>query len=190
MGDVVKDWPVERTARLAAGQTDGVLSDINFGEVFPFVAKPLSREGLTHYIGLTLGAQVAGLSRKDPLIMDLNPMAFVAGRPYMDLSAYINLPGISHQLAVLEAIDRTKGQAILELVRTHNLKAVPISFFAKLKLHAAYAWLGLKTLGWLLHRRTPVDLRHAYGRTTERLRQLVHQPLTGVPCPIARRAGP
>src|SRR5216117_1719258 len=31
------DWPVERTATRAVGQTDGVLSDINFGEVFPFV---------------------------------------------------------------------------------------------------------------------------------------------------------
>ena len=39
-GKEPKDWPVERTALLAAGQTDGVLSDINFGEVLPFVAKP------------------------------------------------------------------------------------------------------------------------------------------------------
>lgn len=176
-GTEPKDWPVERTARLAAGQTDGVLSDINFGEVFPFVTKTLSRDGLRQYIGLTLGAQVAGLSRKDPLIMDLNPMAFVAGRPYMDLSAYINLPGISYHLAVLEAVDETKGKAILELIQANRLKPVPISFFAKLKLHVAYAWLGLRSLGWLFHRRTPVDLRHAYARTTERLRQLVRRPL-------------
>src|SRR5437879_2065313 len=75
------DWPVERTARRAGGQADGVLSDINFGEVFPFVAKPLSRDGLARYIGPMLGGQIAGLSRNDPLVLDLNPMAFVAGRP-------------------------------------------------------------------------------------------------------------
>src|SRR2546423_12901651 len=62
------EWPVERTARLAVSQTDGVLSDINFGEVFPFVAKPLTRDGLARYIGPVLGGQVAGLSRSDPLV--------------------------------------------------------------------------------------------------------------------------
>src|SRR5207253_8681540 len=86
-------------------------------EVFPFVAKPLSRDGLARYIGPMLGAQVAGLSRNDPLVLDLNPMAFVAGRPYMDLSAYINLPSIAYQLHLLEAVDRSKGRAIAELAR-------------------------------------------------------------------------
>jgi rifampicin phosphotransferase len=168
---------VERTARLAVGQTDGVLSDINFGEVFPFVAKPLSRDGLARYIGPMLGGQVAGLSRSDPLVLDLNPMAFVAGRPYMDLSAYINLPSIAYQMHLLEAVDRSKGRAIAELARVKRLNPVPIPVTARLKLHLAYARMGLRALRWLLHRRTPVDLRDAYARTTERLRALVRRPL-------------
>ena len=171
------DWPVERTARLAAGQTDGVLSDINFGEVFPFVAKPLARDGLTRYIGPALGSQVAGLSRSDPLVLDLNPIAFVAGRPYMDLSAYINLPAISHQLDVLEAVDQTKGKVIADLARAKRLNPVPIPFVARVTLHFAYARMGLRSLGWLLRRRTPVELRTAYARTTERLREVVRRPL-------------
>src|SRR5438132_6313823 len=132
MPDEIKDWPVDRTARLADGQTDGVLSDINFGEVFPFVAKPLARDGLARYIGPTLGGQVAGLSRSDPLVFDLNPIAFVAGRPYMDLSAYINLPAISHQLDVLEAVDQVKGKAIGDLARAGRLNPVPVSVAARL----------------------------------------------------------
>ena len=80
-GKEPKGWPVERTARRAAGQADGVLSDINFGEVFPFVAKPLARDGLARYIGPMLGGQVAGLSRHDPLVHGLSPSALVAGRP-------------------------------------------------------------------------------------------------------------
>ncbi|MBI3809166.1 MAG: hypothetical protein HY284_01730 [Nitrospirae bacterium] len=171
------DWPVERTARLAEGHADGVLSDINFGEVFPFVAKPLARDGLARYIGPTLGGQVAGLSRHDPLVHDLNPIAFVAGRPYMDLSAYINLPGIAYHLDVLEAVDRTKGKAIADLVRAKRLNPVPIPFLAKLTLHLAYAGIGLRSLSWLCRRRTPVDLREAYAHTTERLRGLVRRPL-------------
>ena len=172
-----RDWPVERTARLAAGQTDGVLSDINFGEVFPFVAKPLSRDGLAHYIGPMLGGQIAGLSRNDPLVLDLNPMAFVAGRPYMDLSAYINLPGIAYQLHMLEAVDRGKGRTIAALARAKRLNPVPISVTARLRFHLAYARMGLRSLRWVLRRRTPVDLRDAYARTTERLRTLVRRPL-------------
>jgi len=173
----MKDWPVERTARLAAGQTGGVLSDINFGEVFPFVAKPLARDGLARYIGPTLGGQVAGLSRSDPLVHGLNPIAFVAGRPYMDLSAYINLPGIAYQLHVLEAVDQSKGKAIAELARAKKLNPIPISLAARVKLHLAYARMGLRSLWWLVRLRTPVDLREAYARTTERLRVLVLRPL-------------
>jgi phosphohistidine swiveling domain-containing protein len=171
------DWPVERTARRAAGQTDGVLSDINFGEVFPFVAKPLSRDSLARHIGPMLGGQVAGLSRSDPLVLDLNPMAFVAGRPFMDLSAYINLPSIAYQLHLLEAVDRSKGRAIAELARAKRLNPVPIPVTARLTLHLAYVRMGLCSLRWLLRRRTPVDLRDAYTRTTERLRALVRRPL-------------
>jgi phosphohistidine swiveling domain-containing protein len=173
----VEDWPVERTARRAAGQTDGVLSDINFGEVFPFVAKPLSRDGLAGYIGPMLGGQVAGLSRCDPLVLDLNPMAFVAGRPYMDLSANINLPSIAYQLYLLEAVDRSKGRAIAKLARAKRLNPVPIPVTARLKLHLASVRMGFRSLRWLLRRRTPVDLRDAYERTTERLRALVRRPL-------------
>ncbi len=173
----MNDWPVERTARRAAGQSDGVLSDINFGEVFPFVTKPLARDGLARYIGPTLGGQVAGLSRHDPLVLDLNPMAFVAGRPYMDLSAYINLPGIAYHLDVLEAVDRTKGRAIADLARANRLHPVPIPLLARITLYLAYARMGLRSLWWLYNRHTPVDLRDAYARATERLRELVHRPL-------------
>jgi len=173
----VTDWPVERAARRAVGQADGVLSDINFGEVFPFVTKPLARDGLARYIGPTLGGQVAGLSRHDPLVHDLNPIAFVAGRPYMDLSAYINLPAIAHQLHVLEAVDRTKGKAIADLVRAGRLHPIPIAPGAHIKLHFAYARMGLRSLWWLVRLRTPGDLRDAYARTTERLRELVRRPL-------------
>src|SRR3989440_7179945 len=137
-----RDWPVERTARLAAGQTDGVLSDINFGEVFPFVTKPLSRDGLARYIGPMLGGQVAGLSRSDPLVLDLNPMAFVAGRPYMDLSAYINLPSIAYQMHLVEAVDRSKGRAIAELAGATRLNPVPISATARVRRHLAYPRAG------------------------------------------------
>ncbi|TLY22462.1 MAG: hypothetical protein E6K68_02875 [Nitrospirae bacterium] len=177
MSDEIKDWLVERSARLAAGQSDGVLSDINFGEVFPFVAKPLGRDVLARYIGPMLGGQVGGLSRSDPLILDLNPMAFVAGRPYMDLSAYINLPSIAYQLHLLEAVDRSKGRAIAELARAKRLNPVRISAAARLTLHLAYFRMGLRSLWWLLRRRTPVNLRDAYTRTTERLRALVRRPL-------------
>lgn len=171
------DWPVERAARLAQGQADGVLSDINFGEVFPFVTKPLARDGLARYIGPTLGGQVAGLSRHDPLVLDLNPIAFVAGRPYMDLSAYINIPGIAYHLDVLEAVDRTKGKAIADLARAGRLHPVPIPFTARIKLHLAYVLMGLRSLGWLFRRRTPEYLRKAYECTTDRLRELVRRPL-------------
>src|SRR5207237_10858637 len=100
-----KDWPVERTALLAAGQTDGVLSDVNFGEVLPFVAKPLVKDYLARYVGPLLGSQFAGLARTDPLVLDLNPLAFVAGRPYMDLSVCLNTPPLGYPLPEMEAVD-------------------------------------------------------------------------------------
>src|SRR5438445_10687109 len=78
-----RDWPVERTALLAAGQTDGVLSDINFGEVLPFVAKPLVKDYLPDYLGPILGCQFAGLPPTDPLGPDMNPTAFAVCRPYL-----------------------------------------------------------------------------------------------------------
>src|SRR5207237_3737529 len=107
------DWPVERTATRAVGQTDGVLSDINFGEVFPFVTKPLARDGLARYIGPTLGSQVAGLSQRDPLVLALNPIAFVAGRPDMALSASVHLPGIAEPLNVFAAFDHPKAPVVV-----------------------------------------------------------------------------
>ncbi|TAL11107.1 MAG: hypothetical protein EPO02_05490, partial [Nitrospirae bacterium] len=108
---------------------------------------------------------------------DLNPIAFVAGRPYMDLSAYINIPGIAYHLDVLEAVDRTKGKVIADMVRAKHLHPVPIPFTAWITLRAAYARMGLRSLWWLCRRRTPVDLRAAYARTTDRLREVVRRPL-------------
>ena len=183
-GKEPKDWPVERAARLAVGQADGVLSDINFGEVFPFVAKPLARDGLARYIGPMLGGQVAGLSRHDPLVHGLNPIAFVAGRPYMDLSAYINIPGIAYHLDVLEAVDQTKGKAIADLVRAGRLHPIPISLGAHITLHLAYARMGLRSLWWLVRLRTPTELRDAYAHTTERLRVLIRRPLDKDSLPV------
>ncbi len=180
-GNEREDWPVERTARRAAGQTDGLLSDINFGEVLPFVTKPLSRDALARFIGPTLGGQIAGLSRSDPLVLDLNPIAFVAGRPYMDLSAYVNLPAIAYHLDTLEAADEAKGKAVVSLARAGRLHPIPLSFTERLRLHLAYARLGLRSLKWLIRRRTPVDLLAAYERTTGRLRELVRRPLDGEP---------
>jgi len=170
-------WPVERTARLAEGRADGVLSDINFGEVFPFVAKPLARDGLARYIGPTLGGQVAGLSRHDPLVLDLNPLAFVAGRPYMDLSAYITLPVIAYQLSMLEAVDQIKGTALADMAQAGQLQPIPIALGARLRLHFAYARMGLRSLWWLCRLRTASDLREAYAATTDRWRETVHRPL-------------
>ena len=95
----------------------------------------------------------------------------------MGLSAYINLPAIAHQLHVLEAVDRTKGKAIADLVRAKRLNPVPIPFLAKLTLYLAYARMGLRSLWWLLRLRTPTELRDAYARTTDRLRELIRRPL-------------
>lgn len=170
-------WPVERTARLARGRRDGVLSSINFGEVFPFVTKPLARDGLARDIGPILGGQVAGLSRHDPLVLDLNPLAFVAGRPYMDLSAYIALPAIAYQLWMFEAVDQLQGRALMDLAQAGRLAPIPMTLRARLRLHLAYVRMGLRSLGWLVNRRTPVALREAYTSTTDRLRRLIHRPL-------------
>jgi len=173
----MNEWPVERTARLAAGQADGVLSDINFGEVFPFVTKPLARDGLARYIGPTLGGQIAGLSRHDPLVLDVNPLAFVAGRPYMDLSAYIVLPAIAYHLPMLEAVDQVKGTILADMARTGHLSPISMALSARLRLHLAYARMGLRSLWWLCRLHTPSDLHEAYAHTSSRLRKMVHRPL-------------
>src|SRR2546428_14077771 len=97
-----------------------------------------------------LGGPGAGLSRSEPLFLDLNPMAFAAGRPYMDLSAYINLPSIAYQLHLLEAVDRRKGRAIAELARAKRLNRVPIPLTARPTLHLAHLRLGLRSLRGVL----------------------------------------
>jgi len=171
------DWPVERTATAAQGYADGVLSDVNFGEVLPFVAKPLVRDYLARYIGPILGGQFAGLPRTDPLVLDLNPIAFVAGRSYMDLSVYLNMPAVRYHLESLEAVDQAKGQAIIALVRAGRLRPMPIPFSARVRLHLAYVRMSLRSLGWLLRRRTPVKLLAAYARRTDCLRELARHPV-------------
>jgi phosphohistidine swiveling domain-containing protein len=174
-------WPVERTATRAADQPDGVLSDLNFGEVFPFVAKPLTKDYLTRYVGPLLASQFAGLPRTHPLSRELNPMAFVAGRPYMDLSAYITLPGIAWHLGSLESADRTKGAAVVALAKTGRLRPLPLPFAARLSLYTAYARFSLRSAMWLLRLQTPVNLLQAYRDRTEELRVLVRQPVDQVP---------
>ncbi len=171
------DWPVERTATAARGHADGVLSDVNFGEVLPFVAKPLVKDYLACYVGPILGSQLAGLPRTDPLVLELNPIAFVAGRSYLDLSAYLNLPAVRYHLDGLEAVDQAKGHAIIALVRAGRLRPIPIPLGARARLHFAYVRMGLRSLGWLLRRRTPVQLLAAYQSRTERLRELTRRPL-------------
>ena len=170
-----REWPVERTATAAQGQADGVLSDVNFGEVLPFVAKPLVKDYLARYVGPLLGSQFAGLARTDPLVLDLNPIAFVAGRSYMDLSVYLNIPTIRYHLASLEAVDQTKGQAIIALVRAGRVRPVPISLTARVRLHLAYVRMSLRSLRLLLRRRTPVELLAAYARRADRLRELAQR---------------
>src|SRR5205823_1396156 len=171
------DWPVERTATQAADQPDGVLSDLNFGEVFPFVVKPLAKDYLTRYVGPLLTSQFAGLPRTHRLPRELNPMAFVAGRPYMDLSAYFTLPGIAWHPGSLESADRTKGAAVLALAKTGRLRPLSLSFSAHLSLYTAYARLSLRSAMWLLRLQTPVKLLQAYRDRTEELRILVRQPV-------------
>ncbi|HZC67365.1 MAG TPA: PEP-utilizing enzyme [Nitrospirales bacterium] len=171
------DWPVERTAIAAQGRAEGVLSDVNFGEVLPFVAKPLVKDYLARYLGPILGSQFAGLPRTDPLVRDLNPIAFVAGRSYMDLSVYLNMPAVRYHLESLEAVDHVKGKAVIALVRTGRLRPVPIPLWARVRLHLAYVRMSLRSLGWLLRRRTPVKLLAAYARRTDRLRELARRPV-------------
>ena len=67
------DWPVERTATQAADQPDGVLSDLNFGEVFPFVVKPLAKDYLTRYVGPLLAS-----GRVAPVIEQVLPLDRIA----------------------------------------------------------------------------------------------------------------
>src|SRR5205823_1479536 len=171
------DWPVERTATQAAAQPDGILSDLNFGEVFPFVTKPLAKDYLTRYVGPLLASQFAGLPRMHPLSRQLSPMAFVAGRPYMDLSAYLTLPGIAWHLGSLESADRTKGAAVLALAKTGRLRPLPLSFSARLSLYTAYARLRPRSAMSLLRLQTPVKLLQAYRDRTAELRILVRQPV-------------
>ena len=175
------DWPVERTTTLAAGEPDGVLSDLNFGEVFPFVAKPLARDYLARYVGPLLGAQMAGLRPSDPIVRQLNPMAFVAGRPYMDLSAYLAIPAIARHLDSFESADQAKGAMVITLARTGRLRPVALPSASRLALYWAYAWLGLRSLGWLIRRRTPVLLLEAYRAKAQALRALLEEPMEQKP---------
>jgi pyruvate,water dikinase len=170
-------WPVERTATRAVGQPDGVLSDLNFGEVFPFVAKPLTRDFLARYIGPLLCAQFANLPRSHSLVQELNPMGFVAGRPYMDLSAYITLPSIAHSLQSLESVDQSKGRAVLSLARAGRLHPLPLPMSSRIALYVAYARFGMRILGWLLKLDTPVRLLERYRHEADISRSLVQQTL-------------
>ena len=171
------DWPVERTATAAAGQGDGVLSDLNFGEVFPFVAKPLVRDVLAQYAGPLLNAQLAGLRRHDPLLKAINPIAFVAGRPYMDLSAYFTIPAVRYNQDSLESADHAKGSIILSLARSKRLRPLPLPLYSRVRLHLAGARLGLQSVWWLLRLETPTALLAAYAQTADRLRRSLNEPL-------------
>jgi phosphohistidine swiveling domain-containing protein len=173
----VTTWPVERTATRAAGQTDGVFSDLNFGEVFPFVAKPLAHDFLARHIGPFLCSQFAGLPRGHRLSRELNPIAFVAGRPYMDLCAYVSIPAIASSMHSLESADQAKGSAVVGLAREGRLRPLHIPFLDRVLLYASYMVLGVRTLGWLLNRKTPVRLLTAYRATGEELRRLLQQPI-------------
>src|SRR5206468_68498 len=102
---------------------------------------------------------------------------FVAGRPYMDLSAYFTLPGIAWHPGSLESADRTKGAAVLALAKTGRLRPLSLSFSAHLSLYTAYARLSLRSAMWLLRLQTPVKLLQAYRDRTEELRILVRQPV-------------
>jgi phosphohistidine swiveling domain-containing protein len=170
-------WPVERTATAAIGQPDGVLSDINFGEVFPFVAKPLARDFLARYIGPLLCSQFAGLSRDHPLVSALNPMAFVAGRPYMDLSAYVTIPALRLNLRSFESVDQTKGASIVALAQAGRLCPLPIRFAARLTLYRAYVQVSLRAVARLLGTRTPVALLRSYRMKADDMRRLLDEPV-------------
>ena len=170
-------WPVERTATAAIGHPDGVLSDINFGEVFPFVAKPLAQDFLARYIGPLLCAQFAGLPRGHPLVLALNPMAFVAGRPYMDLSAYVTIPALGLNLRSFESVDQTKGASIVALAQAGRLRPLPIPLAARLTLFRAYVYLSLRSLVRLLRTQTPVALLKAYRKKADDMRRLMDEPV-------------
>jgi phosphohistidine swiveling domain-containing protein len=170
-------WPIERTATLADGQRDGVLSDLNFGEVFPFVAKPLAHDYLARYVGPLLGAQMAGLRPGDPIARELNPMAFVAGRPYMDLSVYLTIPAIARHLDSFESVDQAKGAMVIRLVQSGRLRPVAIPPATRWTLYWAYAGLGFQSLRWLIGKRTPALLLEAYRAKADALRALLNEPM-------------
>ncbi len=171
------EWPVERSATRALDQCDGVLSDLNFGEVFPFVCKPLAKDYLSRYVGPLLASQFGGLPRAHPLAREINPMAFVAGRPYMDLSAYMTLPGVARHLGSLESADQTKGAAVIALAKAGRLTPVPLAWASRWSLYAAYALSSVRSAAWLLQKERPVKLVQAYRDRAEQLRVLVRQPL-------------
>src|SRR5207245_6872113 len=132
-------------------------------------------------------SQFACLPRTHPLSRELNPMAFVAGRPYMDLSAYFTLPGIAWHLGSLESADSTKGAAVVAMAKTGRLRPLPLSVFARLSLYSAYARLSLRSVLWLLRLQTPVNVLQAYRDRTAELRVLVRQPIDQVPCAVLLR---
>jgi phosphohistidine swiveling domain-containing protein len=171
------EWPVERSATRAVGQSDGVLSDLNFGEVFPFVCKPLARDYLSRYVGPLLASQFGGLPRAHPLAREINPMAFVAGRPYMDLSAYMTLPGVARHLGSLESADQTKGAAVVAIAKAGRLQALPLPLTSRWLLSVAYAFSSLRSAAWLLQRERPVKLVQAYRDRAEQLRAVARQSL-------------
>jgi rifampicin phosphotransferase len=171
------DWPIERTAILAASHPEGVLSDLNFGEVFPFVAKPLARDYLARYVGPLLGSQMAGLRPSHAIVRQLNPMAFVAGRPYLDLSAYLAIPAIARHLDSFESADQAKGAMVIRLAQSGRLRPVAIPLASRLSLYWSYAWLAIQSMGWLVRKRTPVLLLQAYRQKADALRALLEEPM-------------
>ncbi len=178
------EWPVERSATRAVGQSDGVLSDLNFGEVFPFVCKPLAKDYLSRYIGPLLASQFGGLPRAHSLAREINPMAFVAGRPYMDLCAYITLPGVARHLRSLESADQIKGAAVAAVAKAGRLRALPLPLTSRWLLSVAYALSSARSAAWLLRRERPVKLVQAYRDRAEQLRAIVRQPLGHKPSVI------
>jgi phosphohistidine swiveling domain-containing protein len=178
------EWSVERSATRAVGQSEGVFSDLNFGEVFPFVCKPLARDYLARYVGPLLASQFGGLPRAHSLARELNPMAFVAGRPYMDLSAYITLPGVARHLGSLESADQKKGAAVLAVAMAGRLRPFPLPLTSRWVLYVAYAFSSVRSAAWLFRVKRPVQLVQAYRDRTEQLRAVVRQPLDHKPSDI------
>jgi phosphohistidine swiveling domain-containing protein len=178
------EWPVDRSATRAVGQSEGVFSDLNFGEVFPFVCKPLARDYLAQYVGPLLASQFGGLPRLHSLARELNPIAFVAGRPYMDLSAYITLPGVARHLGSLESADQKKGAAVVAIAKAGRLRPLPLPLTSRCVLYIAYAFSSVRSATWLFRVHRPVKLVQAYRDRTEQLRAVVRQPLDHTPSDI------